>query len=198
MIHDRCSSTIIQKIEFDIRSLSASACAYFYFDFNDLTKQQTQNMIRSLIVQLLGKLSHTPDMLKRVYAQSQNGQRQPSAEDLEDVLHYLLSAYREVFIVLDALDECSDRDLLLDTIEKVRGWNFSGLHLLATSRKENDIDLVIQPLATHQVSIQNALVDADIQVYILDRLKNDPKLKKWPTSVQQEIQEALLKGAQGM
>lgn len=79
------------------------------------------------------------------------------------------------------------------------GWNISSLHL-TTSRKENDITMSLErePLVTCQLGIQKVLVDADIRVHILERLSNDPKLKKWPVDVQNEIENALMKGRKGI
>lgn len=78
------------------------------------------------------------------------------------------------------------------------GHLWTGIFILATSRKENDISTSLEPLVTCQICIQNALVDADIRVHILERLSNDMKLKKWPVIVQKEIEDALMNGAKGM
>lgn len=69
----------------------------------------------------------------------------------------------------------------------------SNLHLLATSRKENVIATFLEHLITCQL-----LVDADICVHVLERLSNDPKLKKWPIAIQKEIEDASIRGAKGI
>jgi len=68
-------------------------------------------------------------------------------------------------------------------------WNFESLHILAMSRKENDIEVVVQPLVTCQLSIQSGVVNADIRVHIRERLSNDHKSKKWLVNVQVEIED---------
>ena len=77
-------------------------------------------------------------------------------------------------------------------------WNVDNLHVLATSRKENDIMTSLEPLVTCQLCIQSTLVDADIRVHVQERLSHDPKLKKWPVDVQKDIEDALTTGAKGM
>ncbi len=72
------------------------------------------------------------------------------------------------------------------------------LHILATSRREKDIEETLAPLTTSQTCIQSALVDADICIYIRERLQTDPKLRKWPKNVQMEIEKILMDGAHGM
>ena len=174
------------------------AVAYFYFDFNDSDKQRTEKLIRSLIVQLSAHCMQLPDPLQSAYSRSQNGQNQPTIEDLTTLLCQLLRYFKSTYILLDALDECTDRESLLEFLEALVGWNIHGLHLLATSRKEKDITTSLEPLVTYQLCIQSALVDADIRVHVLERLSSDPKLKRWPADVQDEIENTLVKGAEGM
>ena len=172
--------------------------AYFYFDFNDLDKQRTEKLIRSLIVQFAAQCPYLPEALQSAHSGSQSEQRQPTIEDMTTILCQMLKSFNTTYILLDALDECTDREDLLEFMEAVMGWNITNLHLLATSRKENDITTSLEPLVTCQLCIQSALVDADIRVHVLERLSNDPKLKKWPINVQKEIEDALTGGANGM
>tara|TARA_R110002060_G_scaffold151_1_gene301 strand:+ start:408 stop:689 length:282 start_codon:yes stop_codon:yes gene_type:complete len=77
-------------------------------------------------------------------------------------------------------------------------WDAGKLHVLATSRKERDIEETLEPLVTSEICLQSALVNVDIYTYISERLQNDLKLKRWPANVQGEIQTTLMEGAQGM
>ena len=192
------SSTIIQDVVSHFQSEPTTAVVYFYFDFNDLDKQHTKNLISSLIVQLSAQSPHLPDSLQSAYSRSQNGQKQPTIEDLTILLRQMLKIFKGTYILLDALDECTDREELLEFIEALMEWNIQDLHVLATSRKENDIATSLEPLVTLQQGIQSALVNADIRIHIMERLSSDPKLKKWPVDVQKEIEDALMKGAKGM
>ena len=189
---------MIQDVVSHYQSEPTTAVVYFYFDFNDLDKQHTKNLISSLIVQLSAQSPHLPDSLQSAYSRSQNGQKQPTIEDLTILLRQMLKIFKGTYILLDALDECTDREELLEFIEALMEWNIQDLHVLATSRKENDIATSLEPLVTLQQGIQSALVNADIRIHIMERLSSDPKLKKWPVDVQKEIEDALMKGAKGM
>lgn len=149
-------------------------------------------------MQLSAQCLRLPDSLQLAYSQSQNGQQQPTIEDLIAILHQILESFQSSYVFLDALDECASREELLIFISEITGWKLGGLHLLATSRKENDIEASLQGLVTCQVSIQRSLVDADIRVHILNQLSTDQRLSKWPIHVQAEIEDILMKGAQGM
>jgi hypothetical protein len=174
------------------------AVTYFYFDFNDKEKQKHENLIRSLIIQLSVQNvdAKIPDVLQKLYAVNQNGQRKPSYDMLVETLKTILGLFLKIYIILDALDECADREELLDLIQEVN--ELRGVQILVTSRKEKDIEEVLQPLVKNQICIQDAQVHDDIQLYIRDRLQNDPKLKRWPSRVQEEIERCLLNGAHGM
>ena len=171
---------------------------YFYFDFNDSEKQLTEKLIRSLILQLSAQCPHIPTSLLLAYSRSQNGQNQLTVDDLKALLRQMLESFSSTYVLLDALDECTDREDLLEFIEVLMGWNANDLHILATSRKENDIAISLESLVTCQLCIQSALVDPDIRVHILDKLSSDVKLKKWPVNVQKEIEHTLMRGAKGM
>ena len=69
---------------------------------------------------------------------------------------------------------------------------------MATSRREKDIEEQLSPIANYNINIQGAVVDADIRVYVRDRLATDAKLKKWPHTVQNEIITVMMEKAGGM
>ncbi|MCJ1462463.1 hypothetical protein MMC07_001065 [Pseudocyphellaria aurata] len=174
------------------------AVAYFYFDFNETEKQRTEMLIRSLIIQFAERSPHFPDSLQSAYSRSHGGQKQPTTEELTDVLCHMLNNFNTTYILLDALDECADREDLLEFIETLMGWKMKSLHVLTTSRKENDIVKALESLVICQLCIQSALVDNDIHLHILERLSNDKKLMKWHDDIKKEIEDALMEGAKGM
>jgi hypothetical protein len=87
--------------------------AYFYFDFNDTQKQSPELMIRSLVSQLSQRCVKIPTMLETLFSSCENGQRQPSLDGLLEVMHYMVQEFPQSYIVLDALDECTDRTELM-------------------------------------------------------------------------------------
>jgi hypothetical protein len=172
--------------------------AYFYFDFNDTAKQQYRNLVCSLITQFSTQCKATPEALETLYSQSQNGQWQSTIKNLMVALQHILDCFQHVYIILDALDECVERAELLRMIAEIMDWRLDTCHILATSRREREIEDCLQALVSCQINIQSELVAGDIQVHIYDRLQNNPKLKKWPAEIQKEIEITLMKGAHGM
>ena len=95
--------------------------AYFYFDFNDIEKQKSDKMIRSLIVQLSGQTTKLQE-LESLHSSCNNGERQANVERLITALKKIMEGFDEIYIILDPLDECSDRQELLNNVEEIQGW----------------------------------------------------------------------------
>ncbi|KAF8530818.1 hypothetical protein JB92DRAFT_2683973, partial [Gautieria morchelliformis] len=93
--------------------------------------------------------------------------------------------------IFDALDECPRRHQFLELIKEIHGWKFDALHLLATSRDEQDIEKTLQDLVSHQVSMDEGLMDSDIRVYVSRKLKDDNKLSKYSAEKKETIKTTI-------
>ncbi len=178
------------------------AVIYFYFDFTDVEKQRHDNMIRSLITQLSLRCTGTPGALAVLFSSCMDGERQPTSDALLTTLRQMIGEFSEVFVILDALDECKERQELLEDINEIAGWKSEKLHILATSRREKDIEESLSLFVSDErkVCFQNEPVNDDIRAYIQKRLQTDQNLKRWRNKpeVQQEIETKLMDKADGM
>ena len=176
--------------------------AYFYFDFNDSTKQYHDQMLRSLIIQLFSNHQSIPEPLLFLFKSCQNGAKPPPTKDLEALLKALIDLYEKTFIVLDALDECEDRQELLNFIDSAIAWTSRKLNLIMTSRKlkefEDFFDAEMEERS--RLSIQNEKVDEDIRSYVHAKLQSDRKFKRWrgQPKVREEIETKLMEKSGGM
>ena len=177
--------------------------AYYYFDFNDPEKQKALSLVSSVISQLCAQraslCSHTRDL----YIKNQEGLHKPLLYDLLQTLGSTIKDFHSVYIVIDALDECpqkdQQRDELLQIIEEIHNWNMTQSRILVTSRKESDIDDVLQPLLTEPaLCVQSGRVHADIQLHVHNELRDLAKKKRWSTDLVTEMQDVLVNGANGM
>ena len=178
------------------------AAAYFYFDPRDISKQGHENMIRSLLTQLSLQRGSISQVMKTLYGSCKDGTQQPTIKVLTETLHLVAQEFQQTFVILDGLDECNDRQDLLQTIERIHEWKLESLHLFVVSRKEMDIEYTLDALINEEdsVSLQSTLVDEDIRIYVHERLHIDPRLKRWRNhaEVQEEIETALMSKAGGM
>ncbi|KAJ4367429.1 hypothetical protein N0V83_007011 [Neocucurbitaria cava] len=196
------SSTVLQNLLEHCHDSSSRVILYFYFDFNDTEKQDPELMLRSLLCQILQHLINPPESLDALFSSCGNGGRQPTPHETLEVTQQLMQPFTEVYIILDALDECTQRSELMDLLGKVAGWQLQNSHLLITSRKERDIESSLEGYVREEdmVCLQSKVVDKDIQRYVRQRLSDDKGLAKWVKDavVSQEIEAALMRGARGI
>jgi hypothetical protein len=106
---------------------------------------------------------------------------------------------QKIQIVIDALDECKTRRELLSWLENLACSGHAGLHLLATSQKEEDVESEITRWLHHGniIPFQQDTVNHDIRLYVRRRLRNNPGFKRWHSelSVQDEIETELMEKA---
>ena len=195
-------STILEHILQAYASTPNTAVLYFFFDFNDADKQRDENMMRSLLSQLSSRCVNVPPVLEELYLSCLNGNRKSNIEAVLKTFHQMATAFKHIFVVLDALDECNQRQGLLANIEELISWDDTNLRVMVTSRKEKDIEDSLLPLTKDEarVCIQSALVNADICAYVHDQLQTNRKLQRWQCKpeVQMEIKNTLVKKANGM
>jgi hypothetical protein len=196
------SSTIIEHLLQHCQDDSSMVTAYFYFDFNDAEKQDPELMLCSLLYQLLQRSVTILKDVDALFSSCDNGQRRPSVHALLEATQQAAQEFTQVYVVLDALDECTQRSELMDVLEAMAGWKLDNLHLLMTSRKEREIESSLESYVEERdtVCLQRDGVDQDIQRYVQQRLRDDKGLVKWnkDAAIRQEIEAALMRGAQGM
>ncbi|KAH8623087.1 hypothetical protein IG631_22244 [Alternaria alternata] len=196
------SSTIVDHVLKYCHGDTRNAIAYFYFDFNDAQKQDPELMLRSLIRQLLQRSDIIPEDVEELFAFCKDGLQQPTVHALLEVAPQIIRQFTHVYIVLDALDECTRRQELMDMLETLAGWQLDNVHLLMTGRKERDIEMSLETYMNNDdaVCLQRDVVDRDILRYVQQRLRDEKNLAKWSRDpvVRQQIETALKNGAHGM
>lgn len=198
------SATIIERLTELCSHEPDYALAYFYFAFDDQAFQGVEGMISSLAAQLCSQSTSIPHCVESLYSKCSEGRSQPTPpthDSLRDMLCQLFSCFKQIFVVLDALDECTERHNLILALEDMAGWQKSELHLLMTSRKELELEECMNGLTKEadRVGIQGMPVAVDISSYVLGRLRTDRRLKRWhKPELEKEIVMALTSKAHGM
>ena len=184
--------------------------AYFYFDFKDLKKQSCHDLLLSLVTQLSTHSSPHCDILHRVYETHEKGTRQPSDDTLKECLKEMLRlpGQGQVFIILDALDECPDssgipspRSEVLQLLKEIVDLDLKELHICATSRPEVDIQAILEPLAFRSVSLHDeGGQKTDIADYVRSVVNSSPStaMRRWRAVDKNLVIETLTERADGM
>jgi len=174
----------------------------FYFDFSDTAKQSVDGVIRSLLFQLY-KLGPHPGHLDSLYKSYQDNQRQPDSPTLSNCLRTMIKGSRPIFVILDALDECTERQDLLDWLKEFFATPDLGhVRLLATSRPEEEFLSFIPSWLGKENCLQldKDAVDNDIRSYVTARLEHSPEFasKGLPKDLLGQIRKEVGNRADGM
>ncbi|KAH6952507.1 hypothetical protein BKA56DRAFT_681973 [Ilyonectria sp. MPI-CAGE-AT-0026] len=196
------SSTVIEDLKKD--NAGTQNVLYFYFTFSETQKQSLENAVRTLASQLCYHRPEVRHHLNSLFSSCNDGKQQPSLDFLCKTFQQMVQAAGELWVVLDALDECNDRSHprgLLPWIMNLRSEK-SQVHLLVTSRQEQDIKSAIEKLASCRdiIPLQNDQIDEDIAAYIQTEVRDAGRLARWSKrpDIQQEIENALKEKASGM
>ena len=198
------SSTVIKHL-LDCRDGDGTLMvAYFYIDFSKEETQIPENMIRSLLKQIRCRSKSAAQELDLLYSDCANGSQQPSMDQLLSALYRVLDGIdeRNNFFIIDALDECKERQELLEMLNRIYERKHPKLHILVTSRQELDIEKSLKTMTNDKtrICIQSKLVQEDIFTYIQDRLGSDKSLERFKVrpEIHEEIKKALMDKANGM
>jgi hypothetical protein len=156
------SSSIIQDI-IPLRDAGKASLAYFYFDFRDVDKQKLHNLLPSLLIQLSYWSNPRYDILSRLYSAHGYGIHKPTNRAMVKCLKEMLTleAQGPTYIIMDALDECPitstipSREDVIELVEELVGLHIPNLHICVSSRPEHDIQVVLERLTEHPVSLHD-------------------------------------------
>ncbi|KAJ7867895.1 hypothetical protein B0H14DRAFT_3441530 [Mycena olivaceomarginata] len=188
-------STVIE----DILAIPGDVLAYFYFYYGEADKQSLRGMLSSIISQLEEKLLDAPSPLLTLYQKLGSGAHQPSIPELTACLKSLiitLSA-RPIFIVLDALDECSKPDELAPVLCDLLQWAEGRLHVFVTSRPEDAVVKVLRPLMTCELDL-SSVIQYDISLYLGRIMSKEHPFRSWKQVHRDCVLKHLLKHSGGM
>jgi hypothetical protein len=182
--------------------------AFFYFDFRDAGKQDARGLLSSLLIQLSRQSDKFSNIISEQYSAHDNGSREPSEDVLMECLKDMLKLPEqgELYIVMDALDECPDflgfptpREQVLVIIQELVDLRLPHVHFCIMSRPEVGIRDVLGPLAVHNVSLhEQAGQNQDISDYIKSVISSDPKTRRWREEDRQLVIRTLIEKAGGM
>jgi hypothetical protein len=171
--------------------------ACIYCNYKEKDAQTPANLIASLWMQLVEDRSSLSTDVKDLYDDCVNRGTRPPLSEVSKVLQSEITKYTKVFIVLDALDECSESDgtrqIFLTEMRKL----IPNISLLVTSRDITSIELEFQTAARLEIRAN----DEDIRSYLKSRIEGQPQLarhiEKDPT-LRGEILDTIVEKANGM
>lgn len=143
----RSSSTTIEALLREIQlNKSQSAVAYYYFNF-----QPKQNSSSSICynLSLYSFVVNFPAYRVQSIAWYSNSKNNFSDVYLMSIIEELLKTFGEVYIVIDALDECEQGEELFRWIQQLIQSKDGRLHLLISSCQNQNILSGLKSLTTN-------------------------------------------------
>ncbi|KAM5526673.1 hypothetical protein FOXYSP1_20914 [Fusarium oxysporum f. sp. phaseoli] len=195
-----CGKTILSTTILDhLLQTNTHTTLAFFFDFSDPRKQKLEDLLRSLADQLYHTGNEAARRLDSLFTSHDDGRRQPDTGALSACVDTMIQIAGKVFIIIDALDECTKREELLHWI---RGLASSNAQLLVTGRPEAEFQGEIPRSFDERncVLLDKQAVNTDIRSYVNATLeqKRDFVDKKLSQGTLDEIRDKVGDGADGM
>ncbi|KAJ6209788.1 hypothetical protein PSV09DRAFT_2258257 [Bipolaris maydis] len=183
---------------------------HFYITFHQKDTLSIHTLIRTLVWQLSQKFNATRSVLDDLYTSCKDSDpektpRPPTTEELQRVFLNMLRLVKEVWIVIDALDELvlegskKDAKNAMTWITDLVNLKNGNAHLAVTSRDEQEIRKYFQKIVARNgfIAVEGEGLDGDIAAYVKNEVAGLERWKNSPT-IQMEIENKLLAKANGM
>ena len=189
---------IIDHLE-EQRNRSRCRVLYFYFDYREQSEQTPFKVLVTLLKQILSTYSSMPNAASELHKRIERGQSLPSWIELMTIFRSLCSAGEDVFLVLDALDECDEhmhRQQVLEFVEFLFG---SAVRIFITSRPYPwDINETFADYP--QIAIEAS--DADIRNFLFAKIsmskRSSRRIIACDPGLQEEIVQSITAKSHGM
>jgi hypothetical protein len=126
------SCLVVNDVMESTSSAEQTGVAYIYFDYADKDAETADAVVSSLTKQLLLQ-GNKPEMLTEIHKTCKARNSRPTLNELLEVLQAGCSHFSRVFFILDALDECEEKERQA-TLKALGFLNPEKYRVFATSR----------------------------------------------------------------
>ena len=168
------------------------AVACLYYEYQVQQEQTTINMMGAILKQLVGK-GEILKTVRQAFLQGKGevGGRRPLRADLMRMLKTAITSLPQVFICIDALDECLPKDLpeLLESLRNILRESPT-TRIFLTGRSH--IRGAIQKYFTRAVEIPISPNTDDVRNYLQMKLDRDDEPEAMDDSLREDIVKIIL------
>jgi hypothetical protein len=146
--------------------------------------------------QLVRNRPSIADPVARLYDLHATHNTRPSLDEIFGALQSVLTIYSTVYVIIDALDECPDKDgTRSQLLAKLRNLQRkTDLHLMTTSRLIPDIVQEFNGMPMLEVRAS----DADVQQFVASQIYRLPKCIQRDNKLQGSVQDKIVEAVDGM
>lgn len=150
--------------------------------------------LRRLVLQLSRQCPVSYKTLSNDYEAS-SGQTVPTYAELLVLLQKLLQELGCTYLILDALDEGRNYDIIARFVQEITAWSGVRLHVLITSQPRDIFETSFSSLGNLlRIPIQKSTTSEDIDLFVRSTLASNKMLKAWesksPTIISRIIQKS--------
>ena len=191
---------MVEFLEKDL-PLRGVALAFVYCNYKEKLSQTIEYFVGAIIRQLVERKAVIPDYVRTLYGNHRGKGTNPTLTEYLELLQSLAKECSEVYIVIDALDECVEKNgqpIWSNLIKKLQA-SIVNLNLLYTSR-----DMEIRDTAgifRNSTVIPIRATETDIRTYAREQLQSNDDLLQFcqqDPSLQEDILQAIVSKAEEM
>ena len=188
------TSIVIDNLQEKFKADEDVGIAFLYCSHKRQQEQKFEDLMASLLKQLVQERHVLPDEVKRLYQRHVDKRTRPSIDEVMMVLRSAMTSYSRVFFVIDALDECenSHRKQLLKELSKLQAQVQA--NVFATSRFLPDITTNFNG----KMSLEIRATEEDVRRYLENQTHRLPGCVSRDLALQKEITTQIIKAIDGM
>ena len=151
------------------KSKDRTDITFIYLRYNE-SDHTVDNVLSSLLKQLIEDSENISPHLLSLYDHHRDRKTSPTTDEISLALSTTIGSHKEVFCIIDALDECNE-DLRLELVKKLENLE-PKLRVLITSR-----DMIAEELEHYQ-RLEIKAKKADIELFIEHQICTNKNLRK--------------------
>lgn len=190
------TSIVVEELNTIHENNASIAIAYLYCNFRREHEQKLEDLLSTLLKQLVQEQPDIPDSVKSLYERHKDKRTRPSAEEIQVVLQTLSAKFSRTFIIIDALDECQIssgcRQKFLSILFDIQAK--CSANLFATARPISSIE---EAFKGHE-SLEIRASEEDVRRYLDGHMFRLPGFVIRNIGLQEEIKSGIIKAVDGM
>jgi Cdc6-like AAA superfamily ATPase len=170
--------------------------AYLYCNYKRREEQKVVNLLAIILKQLIQRRPSVSDPVDALYKLHVPRGTRPSFDELYKSLDFVLRNYSRVFIIVDALDECTDLDGTRKTLlSKIRSLQaHTDIRLLVTSRPISSVTQMFED----GLRLEIRASDEDVKRYLEGEMSRQSLPVLRDPDLRQIITKSIVEAVDGM
>jgi hypothetical protein len=161
-------------------------------------RKQTLSGLLYRVIQQLYPSGLFPGEVRHLYRVScKEGTEQPDSSVFMDTLVSILEPSCKTYLIIDALDECSQKKEVLEIILMLSRLENRAVKILVTSRQDREINDKLKDI--EHMCLEGKDLDADLDAHISTRFREETCFSRLQNSLLEEARATLLRcGGRGL